>query len=161
MTLFHQRVNIQIIFSVYSIYVTYLLRPVDLTDIWLLVKEIQGPWNLWIVQFGIKKVKSWYKKRQFSQYKLPLQAVHHAYSQSRDSWPFKNIGYVLYLWLVPVNPSILRTMIPMYKVNTNYTSRVETKQDKESRKDQEMDLILKQINLNCVFLKSSNIWYFR
>ena len=43
MTLFHQRVNIQIIFSVYSIYVTYLLRPVDLTDIWLLVKEIQGP----------------------------------------------------------------------------------------------------------------------
>ena len=43
MTLFHQRVNIEIIFSVYSIFVTYLFRPVDLTDILLLVQEIQGP----------------------------------------------------------------------------------------------------------------------
>ena len=43
MTLFHQRVNIQIIFSVYSIYVAYLLRPVDNTDINFLVTEIQGP----------------------------------------------------------------------------------------------------------------------
>ena len=78
---------------------------------WYLIisKGNTRPWNLWIVQFGIKKVKSWFKKRQFSQYKLPLQAVHHGYSQSRDSWPFKNIGYVLYLWLVPVNPSIPQT----------------------------------------------------
>ena len=43
MTLFDLRVNIEIIFSVYSIYVTYLFRPVDLTAIWLLVQEIQGP----------------------------------------------------------------------------------------------------------------------
>ena len=43
MTLFDLRVNIEIIFSVYSIYVTYLFRHVDLTAIWLLVQEIQGP----------------------------------------------------------------------------------------------------------------------
>ena len=53
MTIFDQTVNITIIFSVYSIYITYLFRPVNSTDVWLLVDWNTRPWNLWIVQFGI------------------------------------------------------------------------------------------------------------
>ena len=43
MTLYDQRVNIKIIFSFYSIYITYLFRSEDLTPGWLLCQEIQGP----------------------------------------------------------------------------------------------------------------------
>ena len=43
MTLFDQRVNIKIIFSFYSIYITYVFRSEDLTPEWLLCQEIQGP----------------------------------------------------------------------------------------------------------------------
>ena len=43
MTLFDQRVNIRIIFSSYSIYITYLFRSEDLTPGLLLCQEIQGP----------------------------------------------------------------------------------------------------------------------
>ena len=43
MTLFDQRVNIKIIFSFYSIYITYSFRSEDLTPGWLLCQEIQGP----------------------------------------------------------------------------------------------------------------------
>ena len=52
MTLFVQRVNIKTICSIHSIYVTYLFRHMDLTDIWLLVQEIQGP-EIW--EFGTKR----------------------------------------------------------------------------------------------------------
>ena len=43
MALFDQRVNIKINISFCSIYVTYSLRPNDITAIWWLVQEIQGP----------------------------------------------------------------------------------------------------------------------
>ena len=53
MTIFDQTVNITIIFSVYSIYITYLFRPVNSTDVWLFLDWNTRPWNLWIVQFGL------------------------------------------------------------------------------------------------------------
>ena len=42
MTLFDQRVNIKMTFSVYSIYVTYLFRSKDLATVWFLVPDIQS-----------------------------------------------------------------------------------------------------------------------
>ena len=43
MTLFDQQANIKINISFCSIYVTYSLRPNDITAILWLVQEIQGP----------------------------------------------------------------------------------------------------------------------